>query len=413
MPREPSLIATHSGLRGRPGDGLTPERVRSTVSAFARLLEGSGLPRTIGLARDARPSGAALARAAAEAAAGAGCDVADFGVVSTPAAKLAAAQRGLGGAVVVTGSHLEPDWNGIKLVAAPDYAPVDVRDLPEPAPASGRQGTVRPAAGAAQEHADAVCASVDRDGIARAGLRVAVEGGAGSAPAIALAALGCDRVADDTDAVLLLDADGDRLRLADHRGCSLDAEATLPLVAIARGAARIVKGADTSAMVDYVARERSGWVRVVPPGELHLVRGLRESGAELAGEGNGGVIVPEVGMARDGLAAGVAVLGMLAASGVSLAEHAAALPHLARRRSNVPSPDPETGLRSLSAAAERLGAVAVDPHEGLTVSRPGGAWALLRRSATEPVLRVTVEAAMEDDAETLHSEVLAALDGGA
>jgi phosphomannomutase len=70
----------------------------------------------------------------------------------------------------------------------------------------------------------------------------------------------------------------------------MDAEFTLPLVALACDAATIVKGADTSRMVDAIAASRGGGVRVVPPGEIHLFDELSRHGGELAGEGNGSVM---------------------------------------------------------------------------------------------------------------------------
>src|SRR5262245_1750961 len=103
-----TLIATHSGLRGRPGIDLTPAVVERVIRSFAALLAERGLPWSIGLARDGRPGGRSLADEVARCAVGAGLRMIDFGEVSTPTAKLAARLRGLGGAIVVTGSHLGP-----------------------------------------------------------------------------------------------------------------------------------------------------------------------------------------------------------------------------------------------------------------------------------------------------------------
>jgi phosphomannomutase len=123
-------IASHSGLRGRPGVELRRDAVEEVVGGLLELLAERELPCTLGLARDARPSGSDLAAEVIETATSRGADVIDFGIVCAPTAKLAARRRELGGAVVVTGSHLGPEWNGLKLVAAPEYRPLDVRALP-------------------------------------------------------------------------------------------------------------------------------------------------------------------------------------------------------------------------------------------------------------------------------------------
>ena len=404
-----ALIATHSGLRGRPGAELRPEVVTATVTAFAALLRAAGLPATVGLARDERPSGEGLARTVAAAATAAGLDVVDFGVVATPTAKLAARRRALGGLVAVTGSHLGPDWNGIKLVTGPDYLPVDVRRLPEPDGAVAARGRVVADDAAAAEHADAVLAGVDGDALRAASLAVSLEGGAGRAADLALEALGCT-VAADAPVGLRLDADGDRLQLADA-GEPVDTEATLALAVLARGATRIVKGADTGRMVDVLAAERGGWVDVVPPGELHLLEGLAATGAELAGEGNGGVVVPEMVRARDGLAAAVSILELLARTGEPLSALVSGLPRLARRRSTVPCADARSARALLAAVAEAAGAEEAQPETGVVVERDDGTWALARQSATEPVLRLTVEGPSADAVEAMHAELEALLVG--
>jgi phosphomannomutase len=401
-----SVIATHSGLRGRPGRDLTPAVIRRAIEGFAALLEGRGAPPSIGVGRDGRPAGRRLVRDVIEMATGAGLDVFDFGTVSTPTVKLAARLRGLGGAVVVTASHLGPKWNGLKLAAGPDYVPVDLRRLPAPGSgASPLPGEVHVDPDAVGDHAEVLLASAQADAVRAAGLQVEWSGGVGPLAGIVLDRLGCTADGSGSDLRLLLDADGDRLQLADERGEWLDSEVVLPLVALAREAGTVVKGADTSRMVDDVTAGQGGHVHVVTPGELHLLEAVSEQGAELAGEGNGGVVVPAVGMARDALAAAIAVLELCATSGQPLSRLAGQLPRYARRRSTFPCDGQEAG-RALDSLARAIDVDAPDdPEVGVRIER-GRAWGLVRRSATEPVLRVTVEAPTAEAAERLHAELV-------
>jgi phosphomannomutase len=401
------LIATHSGLRGRPGVELTDAVVTRAVSGFVELLHRRSLPARVALGRDARPAGVALAALASRVLLAHGVEVTDFGVVSTPTAKLGARVRGLGGAVIVTGSHLAPDWNGLKFVTAPHYDPVDVRDLPLPGASEPPRGPgwLRVDDGAPRDHADAVCASIDAALVRRTGLRVVCTGGAGPAAALVLERLGCKPPGPGCDLGLLMDADGDRLRLIDEAEAVLDEEVTFALVVLARQATHVIRGADTSRMVDDLVAACGGSVRVVPPGELHLVGALRATGGDLAGEGNGGVIVPSVGMARDALAAAASILELRARSGDPVSRLAAGLPRYARRRSTVPCPGDQEAMAMLRALGAELGVALDAAHGGLRVERPHGSWGLVRRSATEPLLRVTVEARTEAEAERLHREL--------
>jgi phosphomannomutase len=403
-----SLIASHAGVRGRPGAGLHRGVVEEIVAGLLSLLSERSLPLTLGVARDARPTGDVLAAQVIEAATRRGADVLDFGVVSTPTAKLAARRRGLGGAIVVTGSHLGPDWNGLKLVAAPGYWPLDVRALQSNTPMEGAApGRVVRDRDADRQHAAAVCDSVDVEAVRRAKLRVSLRGGCGQATRLALEQLGCTLVAGGADVGLLIDHDGDRLRLIDERSNPLDPDATLPLVAIALGAKRIVKGADTSRIVELVAERRHWSVRVTSPGELHLLEEFGGWGADVAGEGNGGIVVGSVAMARDALAGAASVLALVARS-CPLSQLAAELPHLVRRRESVPCAGPDAAA-ALAGLAEHMGARVLSPEEGVLLERAGAGWALIRRSATEPVLRITVESPEEGLTEELFAEVRAAL----
>jgi phosphomannomutase len=404
MPLPESLIATHSGLRGRPGVDLTEDVIESVVRRFVTLLQRLSLPLHLGSAHDDRPEGGDLAALVVETARRCGVDVVDFGAVSTPVAKHASRLRRLGGAVVVTGSHLEPAWNGLKLVVAPSFGPFDVRKLPdeEARVSAGRVGSLHKDHGAVGDHAAAVCASVDAAQIRAAGLKVTSVGGVGGGAALMLEGLGCHSSSDRRDAGLLLDADGDRLQLVDENGTEVDPEVVLPLVALACGATVVVKGADTSRMVDDLVQV----VHLVSPGELHLVEALAQHGADVAGEGNGGAIVPAVGLARDALAAAAAVLALIARKGRPLSALVADLPHYARLRSDLPCEGAREARAALRALADALRVdEPANPEDGLRVQRAHGAWGLVRQSATEPVLRLTAEARGAADVAALHTEL--------
>jgi phosphomannomutase len=152
-----------------------------------------------------------------------------------------------------------------------------------------------------------------------------------------------------------------------------------------------------------------GPVHVTTPGELHLARALLDTGADLAGEGNGGVIVPAVGLARDGLAAAAAILELLARSGRPLSALVAELPRRSVRRSTVPAGTEEEVCAALKAVAD--GPPPPDPFAGVRVERDDGSWGLVRLSATEPVLRITAEAADPAAVRALHDELRAIVAG--
>lgn len=406
-----SLIATHAGLRGRPDAGLTAPVVRNAAGWLVEKIAQRELPATVGVARDERPSGRLLARQVVETVTGRGVDVVDFGVVCTPTAKLAARSSGLGGLVVVTGSHLGAEWNGLKLAAGPDFAPLDAGTMATASspPAPRARGRLRVDRTASGRHAAAACRVADGASLRAAGLRVRLRGGAGPAARLALRRLGCRPDRAHAEVGLILDGDGDRLVLVDEQAAALDSEATLCLAAIAAGASSVVKGADTSRMIDLVMAERGGSVHVTQPGELHLLDALAATGADLAGEGNGGVVVPAVGMARDGLAAAVLILGLMARTRQPLSALADDLPRLALRRFTVPCGNEERAHLLLDALAATSGQHVEGTRSGVRLQRSDGTWALARRSATEPVLRVTVEARRADRAAALEAELRARL----
>jgi phosphomannomutase len=119
-------------------------------------------------------------------------------------------------------------------------------------------------------------------------------------------------------------------------------------------------------------------------------------------------VIPAVGLARDALACAASILDLMARTGTPLSRLAAGLPHFVRRRVNLPCAGEEPAFAALAALADRTGAELVQTYEGVGLER-GEAWALVRQSATEPVLRITVEAPDDALADDVFAEVWAAL----
>lgn len=142
--------------------------------------------------------------------------------------------------------------------------------------------------------------------------------------------------------------------------------------------------------------------------EIHLVEALIDGG-DLAGEGNGGVAVPAVGLARDGIATAAAVLELLARSRKPLSTLCAELPSYARRRSTLPCDDANGARVALETLAAQLGTEPREPTAGVRVEVGRDTWGLVRLSATEPVLRITAEAPTQREADDLHAELSAAM----
>jgi phosphomannomutase len=401
----PAPIATHSGVRGRLGRELTGEQIDRATRALAAVVCREGRSLEVGVGRDGRRQSATVARRVIATLSNHGLDVVDFAVAATPTVKLASRRHALGGAIVVTGSHLGPEWTGLKLLAGPSLLPVDIREV-EDEPTHRfprRRGVIAACATAADEHAAAISATLDLSGVGS--LAVGFLGGAGEATRRTLAGIGCRFSEAHRDVTLCLDADGDRLELIDEDGARLDSEVTFALACAATTPPSLVRSADTSRMAEIVSGARA---YVTTPGELHVLRELLAREAAIAGEGNGGVVIPAVGPARDAFATSAVLLAQLARAQAPLSALAAELPRLFRERSTVPCAGAADARLALERAAGVLAVDFADPEAGVAVQEEAGAWGLIRQSATEPVLRFTAEAMTPAIARDLHRRLRAA-----
>ncbi|HEY1289548.1 MAG TPA: hypothetical protein VGF58_14570 [Burkholderiales bacterium] len=428
------LVISYSGIRGVVGRDLDRSVARSFGAAFRRMvteLHAAG-PITLVVGRDTRASGPELQSALTEGLSDAGVRITDLDVAPTPTIQFALGAFAAHGAVAVTASHNPAQWNGFKFFLAPENTVLDGAQTQRLVQALTAGGPDAPGAAtmdnrqelAAALHVARVLEQVDAESIRRRCFRVALDAarGAGERPAAQLLdALGCRIVRVDvgreseplpenlaalSDAVVrngcavgfAQDLDGDRLALTTETGIAPGEDYTLVLVVdhlLRRphaGTPVVVKNVSTTHAVDDVVRRAGAELVETRVGEVHLSRALKQRIVQgrvaFGGEGNGGVILPAVHLGRDSLTGMALVLEALAQREEPLSELLRGLPryHSAKLKLDL------SREAALIAAVERTFPDGIaDRVDGLRLRFSDGAWLGLRRSNTEPIVRLVVE----------------------
>ena len=456
------LVVGVSGFRGRVGDPLTPELVSGLAvafGAFVRRSAGTGNTQSgdILIGRDSRTSGPILAGAASSGLVSVGCDVVDLGVVSTPTLMLAVEKSDALGGIAVTASHNPAEWNALKFVT-PEGTFLDADTMSaflefalneDPAPrSSGRTGTVRADDDAAARHLEAILElpQFDLPALRARAFKVALDcvrgAGASIMPQL-LEALGCEVVAinmemdghfprdpeptaenlgelsdfvnsEGADVGFAVDPDVDRLSLVDESGNPLGEDLTLALasaVVLRRTPGIVVTNLSTSGIVEDVARAYGSELVRSPVGEINVARRMQSEGAVVGGEGNGGVILPDLHHTRDAPVAAALVLQHLVDEGTTLSAAVDRWPAYTIVKKKIDFP--REALSDAYAELERqLASDGVDSVDGVRLNwMARQAWLHVRPSGTEPVVRLIAEAPGRSEAEELIDRATAVLEG--
>jgi phosphomannomutase len=205
------------------------------------------------------------------------------------------------------------------------------------------------------------------------------------------------------DLGLAVDPDADRLALVTDGGGWLGEELTQVVAAdflFRRKPGPFATNLSSSRAIEDVAARYGQAVHRAAVGEIHVVRKMQEVGAVLGGEGNGGVILPDLHYGRDALVGTALVLQHLAETGLSLSEVRAGLPvyHLAKHK--LPLSDGLDPDRLLAAMARKYAGARVSTVDGVKVDFDTG-WVHLRKSNTEPIVRIYTEARTPEEADAL------------
>jgi phosphomannomutase len=454
-----TLMISVSGMRGHVGTDLTPELVARHAAALGAWVRTSVTgqvaagadPRrrpSVVLGRDARTSGPMFTHAAAAGLMSVGVDVIDVGVVPTPTVQLAVEHHHAGAGLILTASHNPIEWNALKFVG-PDGIFLDaeagarVRALAEEGPPRmGWEGLgeVREDREAVARHLDAVLALplIDVAAIRSKRFVVAldcVRGAGASAIPPLLERLGCrmhginlepdgrfprapepipenlgelGALVRETGAAigLAVDPDVDRLALVDERGEPIGEDYTLAFAVRAvldrRSSAAqtptVVVNLSTSLVVEDAARAAGARLLRAPVGEANVARAIRDEGAVIGGEGNGGVMLPALHIGRDAPLGVALILHLLATSGGTVSELVASSPRYTIVKAKGPRGQELRPLYNRLRA--RFGDAATDERDGLRLSWPDR-WLHVRPSGTEPIVRLIAEAPTADEADTL------------
>lgn len=451
----PEPIISVSGLRGVIGSSLTPEVALRYAAAFASQVP----PGPIVVTRDGRDSGQMLAAAITAGLKAAGRDVINGGIAATPTTGVLVRELRAAGGIQISASHNPAEYNGMKLFsaagrvipAADGQRVLEHYRAGQPAWAAHDElGTAYSDPSASARHLELVLGRVDVERIRARGFRVLLDANHGAGSVLGrrlLAELGCDvielggqpdgrfehepeptaanlagvlpRVVAARAAVgFCQDPDADRLALIDETGRYIGEEYTLALAVdhVLRGArgplwrrGPIVTNCSTSRMSEDLAKKYGVPFFRSAVGEANVVDRMLTEGAVLGGEGNGGVIDPEVVLVRDSLVGMAIVLDALAAARLPLSQLAAELPRyeIVKAKATI---DPAQVPARLEALARHFAAAEVDRLDGLRLDWPGK-WLLVRASNTEPIVRAIAEAGSAAEAQRLCDEACAVLSG--
>ena len=452
-----TLIKSISGIRGTiggaAGDGLTPLDIVKFTSAFGSWVTANAENKKIVIGRDARISGSMVNNLVIGTLQGLGIDVVDLGLSTTPTVEIAVPAEQAAGGIILTASHNPKQWNALKLLNSKgefindadgkevleiaekgDFAYADVDHL----------GKVTQDDSYLQKHIDAILALplVDKEAIRKADFKVVIDcvnsTGGIFVPALLealgvrtvdglfcepdgkfphnpeplpenLIALSQEVVKKKANLGIAVDPDVDRLCFVCEDGGMFGEEYTLVAVAdyvLNHSKGNTVSNLSSTRALRDVTEKAGGEYNAAAVGEVNVVNKMKETNAVIGGEGNGGVIYPELHYGRDALVGIALFLTHLAKSGKTVSALRASYPNYFISKNKI-TLTPEMDIDALLLKVEEK--YKKQPHstiDGLKIEFDKE-WVHLRRSNTEPIIRIYSEGNSETVANSLANKIIA------
>ena len=382
-----TLIKSISGIRGtiggKPGENLTPIDLVKFTSAYAQWLKGEfpGKKLKVVIGRDARLSGEMAASIVEGTLCGCGVDVINIGLATTPTVEVAVTGKQADGGIILTASHNPRQWNALKLLNSRGEFLSD---------AEGKKVLALAEAGIeTYPEIDAIGHVIEHSSYNDKHIKAAL--------ALKLADLG-----------IVVDPDVDRLALICEDGSMFGEEYTLVSVAdyvLSHTQGATVSNLSSSRALRDITEKHGCKYSAAAVGEVNVVTKMKEVGAVIGGEGNGGVIYPELHYGRDALVGVVLFLTLLAKSGLKASQLRATYPayHISKNKIEL-TPDIDVDKVLAQMKAKYAGEQVTD-IDGVKIDFPTQ-WVHLRKSNTEPIIRIYSESADKASADALAEKII-------
>ncbi|MFI3293580.1 MAG: phosphoglucosamine mutase [Rikenellaceae bacterium] len=453
-----TLIKSISGIRGtiggEVGKNLTPLDIVKFTTAYARFISGSksGKKIRVVVGRDARISGAMVDSIIEGTLLGCGVNVINVGLCTTPGVELAVEHHQADGGIIITASHNPKQWNALKLLNAKGEFLSDVEGKQILAYADQMEdflypdidniGEVESREDYNPHHIKQVLRlpDVDAKAISARKLKVVVDAvnsvGGIVIPQL-LRDLGCDVVEinctadgnfahnpeplaenlleiskvvrrEGADLGVVVDPDVDRLALVCENGDMFGEEYTLVAVAdyiLSKRCGNTVSNLSSSRALRDVTIAHGGTYTAAAVGEVNVVAEMKSTGAIIGGEGNGGVIFPELHYGRDALVGVALFLTYFVGKGLTMSELKAELPAYFASKNKADLDESVDVDAILDGIKERYSTEQITDIDGVKIDF-ADSWVHLRKSNTEPIVRIYTEAKTQIEADNLATKFI-------
>ena len=429
-----ALMISVSGIRGIFGTDLTPQNLSKFTAAYGTWLNGG----TVVVGRDSRVTGKICEDIVSATLASVGCDVVKVGIVPTPTVAMGVLKHKAAGGIIISASHNPAEWNALKLLnEKSEFLDADqgnqVIEIAESGEFDYRSydkiGTITEDQDLLDDHIEKILELpyIKKEEIAAKNFSIAVDAvnGAGSeAIPRLLERLGVNTVhkihctpnglfphnpeplpehlteicglvkEKNVDLGVVTDPDGDRLALVDDTGKLFGEEYTQATAfdfILSKKPGACATNLSSSRVSDDVAREHGEKCYRSAVGEINVVKVMQEHDAVIGGEGNGGVICPDLHYGRDALVGVAMVLQLLAEKGMSSSEYRSTLPDYYMSKNKIQLN--ELGKDAddvLEMVKEHFSSLEPNTIDGVKIDFAEG-WVHLRKSNTEPIIRIYSE----------------------
>lgn len=453
-----TLIKSISGIRGtiggKPAEALTPIDAVKFAAAFGMWVK-SRQGRKVVIGRDARPSGAMISQLVSATLQGVGLDVIDLGLSTTPTVEIAVTLEKAQGGIILTASHNPIQWNALKLLnergeflSAADGAEI-LRMVNQEsfdfAPVT-QLGSYRIGEKYIQKHIALILKNklVDAKAIKRARFKIAIDAvnstGGISVPKL-LKALGVRKVVElyceptgifphnpeplpehltricrvvrreQCDLGIVVDPDVDRLALIQEDGKPFGEEYTLVAVAdyvLTRKRGNTVSNLSSTRALRDITEKHKGTYRAAAVGEVNVVQAMKETRSVIGGEGNGGVIFPDLHYGRDALMGIALFLTHLARTRLTASELRKSYPpyFISKNKMELTPSLDVNGI--LDQVKQLYRAEVINTSDGVRIDfEKEKEWVHLRKSNTEPIIRIYAESKSAKRADELAQQLIA------